>query len=127
MKIGAYLIDPVHSEKGETADVKEMEREYGVVFEETDIAPGFSLPALLTWVATDGWPYLTAAIPLFLAGKPIKDNLEAWPALARRLLNIFKGRPPVLDRHGAAVVAVNAVIKQTSPTTIVLLGYACRS
>lgn len=102
-----------------------LQEEFGVAFEDGDIGPGASLPAFLTVLQT------TAAVPVwtlvastFFLGKPLNENLKAWQEMGKRLGTFFK-RPVYLNREGAAIVAVDAVLEALNglPHSIQLRSY----
>ena len=84
-----------------------LEAELGQELELYDIAPGASFPAFLL-----EFPVETAtatSVLLFLAGKKIEDNLEAWSKIASRIRKLFDRRVYV-SRSAAAVLAVSEVM-----------------
>jgi hypothetical protein len=102
-----------------------LQDEFGLRFEDGNIGPGADLPAFLTLVTTDiGVPVWTLALSLFFAGKPILDNVEAWPQLAKKLMN-FLSRRAFFNRQGSAVVAVDAICREleSPPESLKLLSY----
>jgi hypothetical protein len=102
----------------------EIERECGLQLEDADIAPGSSYPAFQA-IITDYWPLAAVPIAVFLAGGNIEKNLEAWPRIYKRLKGLLV-RPAYLDKNGASVLAMNAVIEECgkAPETTQLEGYA---
>jgi hypothetical protein len=103
---------------------KELEDEYGVRFSEADIGPGADIPAFLTVLSTTTIPLWTVILGIFFLGKPINENLDGWTEIGRKIRSFF-GKPVVLARHGAAVIAVEAVLDEIGgvPKTIRLLSY----
>ncbi len=101
-----------------------LEREFGVTFQDANIGPGADIPAFLTSISTASIPVWTLLFGLFFAGKSIKENLEAWSEIGQTIRRFFS-RPIVLARHGAAVLAVEAVFQQMDgvPKSIQLLSY----
>lgn len=61
---------------------------------------------------------------MFFSGKPIIDNIEAWRAILGKIRPFFS-RTVVLNRNGAAVLAMDAVFEDMGgiPKTVVLRGY----
>ena len=103
-----------------------ISKEFSTDFEEVDIGPGASIPAFLTLLAESSiLKVVGAAFGIFLMGKPINDNLEAWSKLAQKIKR-FSTRNVCLNRNGAAVVAVDAAIKYIGelPRSVKLLGYS---
>ena len=101
-----------------------LEKEFGQVFEEVDVAPGYSVPAFASFVqiVSDYWPALVAA---FFLAKPVSDNLGVWAETARKVRRYFTGRDIVLGRNAAAALAIEAVFEEMGgvPKTIRCLGY----
>jgi hypothetical protein len=86
-----------------------LEREFGVRFEDGNVGPGADLPAYLTLLqTTTEVPLWVVVASIFFLGKPLKENMEAWPEVARKLQPFLK-RPAFFNRQGAAVLAVGAV------------------
>jgi hypothetical protein len=102
-----------------------LEREFGLRFEDGNVGPGADLPAFITLLQTDSHvPVWVLVSSLFFAGKPLLDNIEAWPKLAKKLLPFLK-RPAYLNRQGAALIAMDAVFGALGrkPETLRLLSY----
>lgn len=101
-----------------------LEEEFGHSFEEVNVGPGADVPAFLATLLTIEVPLWTALLTLFFLGKPINENIEAWRNIGRKIRKFFK-RPVVLSRHGAAVIAVEAVLDEIggTPKSIQLLSY----
>jgi hypothetical protein len=61
---------------------------------------------------------------VFFSGKPILDNTEAWRTIHRKIKPFFR-RTVVLNRNGAAVLAMEAVFKDMGgiPKKVMLHGY----
>jgi len=102
---------------------KALEAEFGLSFEDADIGPGASFPAFAAMIG----PVVTVAtagIAIVIAGKPIREGLNAWLAMAVDLRKFFT-RKVYLNRNGAAVLAIGAVAKEAGqlPTSVQLLGY----
>src|SRR5258707_8189777 len=102
-----------------------LEREFGLPFEDGNVGPGADLPAFITLLQANqhvpNWVWLAS---IFFAGKPLLDNIEAWPKLARKI-SPFRKRPLFLNRQGAAVLAMEAVFAAigNTPITLQLLSY----
>jgi hypothetical protein len=101
-----------------------LEQEFGVRFEEANVGPGADIPAFLTILASASVPLWSVVAAAFFLGKPINDNLTAWQEIGRRIRGFFS-RPVILGRHGASVLAVEAVFDEMggTPKTIRLLSY----
>lgn len=104
---------------------EELEQEFGLRFEDGNIGPGADLPAFLTLLSANihvpAWLLIAS---IFFAGKPVSENLEVWHKLAKKLRTFFK-RPVYLNRQGAAVIAIEALIETLGhmPTSMRLLSY----
>ncbi|MEI9851792.1 MAG: hypothetical protein WDN24_14255 [Sphingomonas sp.] len=100
-----------------------LEAEFGLPFEDADIGPGASLPAFATLfqIQVPAW---TLLFGLFFMGKKIKENGEAWRDLFG-MLKRFLNRPVYVNRQGAAVLAMEAVLEDMGglPKAVQLLGY----
>lgn len=103
---------------------KEIEAEFSTDFAEANVGPGADIPAFLTILTTATVPLWSLLVTAFFLGKPINENLEAWGDIGRKLRGFF-GRPVILARHGASVIAVEAVFEEMGgmPKTIQLLVY----
>ena len=101
-----------------------LEKRFGVGFQEVNIGPGADIPAFLTIIATTEIPLWSALIAAFFFGRSINENLEAWRDIASKLRNFFTNKT-TLARHGAGVVAIEAVFDEMDglPKTIKLLSY----
>jgi hypothetical protein len=101
-----------------------LEEEFAVPFSEANVGPGADIPAFLTVIATASVPIWSLLVATFFLGKPINDNLAAWTDIGRKISSFF-GRPVVLARHGAAVVAVETVFSELGglPKSVRLLSY----
>ena len=101
-----------------------LEREFGSNFREVNVGPGADIPAFLTDLMTANVPAWTVLLGGFFAGKAIKENREAWGGMIRAIRR-FSARPVVLGRHGAAVLAVEAVMDEIGglPKIIRLKSY----
>ncbi|MGL4234679.1 hypothetical protein [Tabrizicola sp.] len=101
-----------------------LEKEFEVPFTEANVGPGADIPAFLTIIATTAVPIWSLLIAAFFLGKPINDNLAAWADIGRKIRSFF-GKPVLLARHGAAVIAVEAVFSEMEgmPKSIRLVSY----
>ena len=102
-----------------------LENESGQRFEDGNIGPSADLPAFITLLQTEAHvPVWMLVASIFFAGKPLLDNIEAWPKLAKKLRPFLK-RPAYLNRQGSAVIAMEAVFEAIGrePNTLQLLSY----
>ncbi|AZL59954.1 hypothetical protein EI545_14605 [Tabrizicola piscis] len=101
-----------------------LENEFGVPFVAENVGPGADIPAFLTTIATVSVPLWSVVIATFFLGKPLNENLAAWIEIGKRIKSFF-GRPVLLARHGASVVAVEVVFSEMGglPKSIRLLSY----
>lgn len=129
-QIIVLVIDETYGHEEETWEV-ESERyrlnlcaEFEADFEESNVGPGADIPAFMTDIATTAIPLWTVLVGAFFLGKPINENLESWSAIGRKIRTFFK-RPIILARHGASVLAVEAVFDHIGglPKLIKLLSY----
>ena len=132
---GKILIAVVDETYGKSADGDwkhdreqfriDLENEYGLPFEDGNVGPGADLPAFLALLQTEAHvPVWALVSSIFFAGKPLLDNIEAWPRLAKKLRPFLK-RPLFLNRQGAAVLAAEAVFAALGrkPERLQLLSY----
>jgi hypothetical protein len=87
-----------------------IEAEFNVEFEEVNIGPGADIPAFATVVSSHIVPLIPWLLAVFFSGKPIIENFAAWRTVFNKLKPYFS-RTIVLNRHGAAVIAVEAVFE----------------
>jgi hypothetical protein len=115
--------EDTHEEDSERYRVS-LEREFDVRFEEANVGPGADIPAFLTVITATSVPLWSVLIGAFFLAKPINENLDAWADIGRKIKAFFK-RPVVLARHGASVLAVEAVFDEMGgiPKSIRLLSY----
>lgn len=101
-----------------------IEQEFGVAFSEANVGPGADIPAFLTIIATSSVPLWSVLLGAFFLGKPISENLEGWADIGRKLRSFF-AKPIILARHGASVLAVEAVFGEMGgmPRTIQMKSY----
>lgn len=105
---------------------QELEREFGLTFEEADIGPSVSLPAFVTFL-TANWEWLSgAAFAIFFDGKRIEDSWRWWVDKAKMLRSFGKQKQVKLNRNGAAILAVEGVLKSLhdTPSELKMLRYA---
>lgn len=98
--------------------------EFDADFEEANIGPGADLPAFVTVIASNVVPLIPWLMAVFFSGKPIVDNIEAWRTILSKIRPFFR-RTIVLNRNGAAVLAMDAVFQDMGgiPKKVVLHGY----
>ncbi|PVE54012.1 hypothetical protein [Rhizobium rhizogenes] len=103
---------------------RQLEQDFQVSFAPANIGAGADIPAFVTIIATAPVPVWAIVLSLFFLGKPINENLAAWGEIAAALRRFFS-RPVVLSRHGAATLAVEAVVEEIGglPKLIRLLSY----
>ncbi len=101
-----------------------LEREFNAQFAPANVGAGADIPAFLTIIATTSVPLWAVVLSAFFFGKPINENLDAWKEIGAKIRRFFD-RPVVLSRHGAAVLAVEAVFDKMggTPKTVRLLSY----
>ncbi|MET4897489.1 hypothetical protein RN629_10035 [Sphingomonadaceae bacterium jetA1] len=105
-----------------------LEAEHGLPFAEGNIGPGADLPAFIAFLSsTTPVPIWTLGATLFFLGKPVQENLAAWRDIATKLRSFLK-RPAALNRHGAAILAVEAVFAAMggTPQEVRLLSYSTK-
>lgn len=100
-----------------------LETEFDLAFEDANIGPGADLPAFAAQLPLQV-PAWAVVIGLFFMGKKIKENGEAWHDIFGMLKRFLK-RPLYVNRHGASVLAMEAIFEDMGglPKTIQLLGY----
>lgn len=101
-----------------------IEAEFGSEFEEVNVGSGADLPAFVTVITENIVPLLPWLMAVFFSGKPIVENLGAWRTIYEKIRPYFT-RITLLNRNGAAVLAVEAVFEDMggTPKTVVLRGY----
>ncbi len=99
-------------------------QEFAHDFEDSNVGPGADIPAFVTVVRENVLPLLPWLMAVFFSGKPILDNLGAWQQIFFSVRRFFS-RPLVLNRNGAAVIAVEAVFKEMggTPRSLLLKSY----
>lgn len=124
------VVDETYFEDGDNWDDRreqfrlDLEREYGVSFQEGDVGPSVSLPAFITFLADNAEAIGAAVLATFYAGKNLEDSWNWWVGKAK-LLSGYRKRSIRLNRNGAAILAVEAVMKERgdTPATLKMLGY----
>lgn len=93
-------------------------------FERVNVGPGADLPAFVVVISEKVFPLIPWLMAVFFSGKPIVDNLDAWPEILKRI-SPFYSRQVLLNRQGAAVLAFNAVLDEMEgiPKTVRLISY----
>lgn len=101
-----------------------IKSEFDAEFDEANIGPGADLPAFVTAIASHAVPLIPWLMAVFFTGKPIVDNIEAWRTILSKIRPFFR-RTVVLNRNGAAVLAMDAVFEEMGgiPKRVVLHGY----
>lgn len=101
-----------------------LESEFNAQFAPTNVGAGADIPAFLTIIATTSVPLWVLVLSMFFLGKPVKENLDAWKEIGAGIQRFFD-RPIILSRHGAAVLAVEAVFDKMggTPKAVRLLSY----
>jgi hypothetical protein len=104
--------------------LERIRAEFDVEFEEANIGPGSDLPAFVTAIASNIVPLIPWLMAVFFSVKHIVDNIEAWRSLLGRIRPFFS-RTVVLNRNGAAVLAMDAVFEDMGgiPKQMILHGY----
>jgi hypothetical protein len=98
--------------------------EFDADFEDANIGPGADVPAFVMVIASNVVPLIPWLMAVFFSGKPIVDNIEAWRTILGKMRPFFT-RTVALNRNGAAVLAMDAIIQDMGgiPKHIVLRGY----
>jgi len=129
------VLDETYDKQHLSEEIENREREefinsisfeFKSEFIEVDIGPGASLPAFLTIISEHYiLSILGATFGLFLSGKPILENLDAWSKLAKRVKKYFT-REVYLNRNGASVIAIDALLNHLDilPEKVTLIGYS---
>ncbi|WP_299825338.1 TIR domain-containing protein [uncultured Roseobacter sp.] len=101
-----------------------IKSEFDAEFDEANIGPGADLPAFVTVIASNVVPLIPWLMAVFFSGKPIVDNIEAWRTILSKVKPFFR-RTVVLNRNGAAVLAMDAVFEDMGgmPKKVILHGY----
>jgi hypothetical protein len=138
MVFRVFIPDPTHGEgdwssatesgptKGPSAEFRQsLEAEYGEEFQFTSIGTGAAMASYFVELVSDPSRDIAVAVALFLAGKPIKEGLEAWGSMFRKLSKFFRQKP-TFDREGAAILVYEAVVERLGsiPKSYQLKGFA---
>lgn len=101
-----------------------IKAQFDADFEESNIGPGADLPAFVTAIASNIVPLIPWLMAIFFSGKPIVDNIEAWRIILGKIRPFFS-RTVVLNRNGAAVLAMDAIFEDMKgiPKKVILHGY----
>ncbi|EAQ26595.1 hypothetical protein [Roseovarius sp. 217] len=104
--------------------LERISAEFDAEFEEANIGPGADLPAFVTFISSNIFPLIPWMMAIFFTGKPIIDNIEAWRTLFGKIRPFFS-RTVVLNRNGAAVLAMDAIFEDMGgiPKQVRLHGY----
>ncbi|NVD45110.1 hypothetical protein [Qipengyuania atrilutea] len=103
----------------------DLENEFGFQFEDADVGPSASLPAFVTFIA-ENWEWIgPSALAIFFGGKRVEDSWNWWVTKAKMLRRLGKKKQIKLNRNGAAIIAVEAVMHELSatPSGLKLLRY----
>ncbi|MBX7535022.1 hypothetical protein K3175_05050 [Qipengyuania sp. GH1] len=103
----------------------DLENEFGLQFEDADVGPSASLPAFVMFI-TANWEWVgPSALAIFFGGKRVEDSWNWWVAKAKIIKRVADKKQIKLNRNGAAILAVNAVMRDFSdtPLEIKLLRY----
>lgn len=119
-----YADESAATEAASKIFLTRIKSEFDADFEEANIGPGADLPAFVTVIASNVVPLIPWLMAVFFSGKPIVDNIEAWRTLLSKIRPYFS-RTVVLNRNGAAVLAMDAVFEDMDgiPKEVVLHGY----
>ncbi|MCV6595509.1 MAG: hypothetical protein OIF40_00305 [Mangrovicoccus sp.] len=101
-----------------------IKSEFDSEFDNANICPGADLPAFVTAITSNVIPLIPWLMAVFFSGKPIVDNIEAWRTIISKIRPFFR-RTIILNRNGAAVLAMDAVFEDMGglPKKVVLHGY----
>jgi hypothetical protein len=104
--------------------LERIRAEFDAEFDEANIGPGADLPAFVTFIGSNIVPLTPWLMAIFFSGKPIIENIEAWRTLLGKIRPFFS-RTVVLNRNGAAVLAMDAIFEDMGgiPKQVVLHGY----
>ncbi|WP_417475479.1 hypothetical protein [Leisingera sp.] len=129
-RIGEYVSCDDYADEWSATDaaskvfLDRIEAEFDAEFEEVNIGPGADVPAFVTVIAENVVPLIPWLMAVFFSGKPIVENIEAWRTILGKIRPFFS-RTIVLNRNGAAVLAMDAVFEDMGgiPKEVVLRGY----
>lgn len=104
--------------------VHSLREEFGEVFEKSNIGPGADIPAVVTVLKENLLPLLPWLLAAFFSGKPMVENIDAWRKILSTVQKYFS-RPSVVNRNGAAVLAIGAIMEDLggTPRSIKLKSY----
>ncbi|TCQ07678.1 hypothetical protein C8J34_104139 [Rhizobium sp. PP-F2F-G36] len=104
--------------------LNELKTEFDQEFEDVNVGPGADIPAFVTVITNNIFPLIPWLMALFFSGKPIVENVEAWRKIFGYMKRYFT-RDVLLNRQGAAVLAVEAVFTEMDgiPKSIRMLSY----
>lgn len=119
-----YADERAATEAASKIFLNRIKTEFDVDFEKANIGPGADVPAFVTVIASNVVPLIPWLMAIFFSGKPIVDNIEAWRTIFSKIRPFFR-RTVVLNRNGAAVLAMDAVFQDMGgiPKNIILHGY----
>lgn len=115
------IIDETYRRNEETYEtesqlyLKSLRDEFNEDFEESNVGPGADIPAFVTVLTENLLPLLPWLAAVFFSGKPLIDNIDAWRSIATRVRKYFS-RPTVLNRNGAAAIAIESVMTDLGGT-----------
>lgn len=102
-----------------------LEEEHELPFEDGNIGPGADFPAFITLLQSNVHVPLWVMISsIFFLGEPLTKNFDAWREIGRKVRSLLT-RPAYLNRQGAAVLAVEAVMNAIGdpPESLRLISY----
>jgi len=119
-----YADERAATEAASKMFLSRVQSEFDVDFKEVNIGPGADLPAFVTGITSNVVPLIPWLMAVFFTGKPIVDNIEAWRTILSKIRPFFR-RTVVLNRNGAAVLAMDAVFEDMGgiPKQVILHGY----
>lgn len=129
-RIGEYVNCEDYADEAAATDAASrafllgLKAEFGSEFQEVNVGPGADVPAFFTVISDNVLPLLPWLMAMFFSGKPIVDNLGAWRTIYEKIRPYLR-RNTLLNRNGAAVLAVEAVFADLggTPKTLVLRVY----
>lgn len=124
VNLGEYADEGAATDAASRVFLSRIKSEFDIDFDEVNIGPGADLPAFVTVISENVVPLIPWLMAVFFSGKPIVDNVDAWRAILSKIKPFFH-RTVVLNRNGAAVLAMNAVFEDMGgiPKKVVLHGY----
>jgi hypothetical protein len=102
----------------------ELVTEFDQELESVNVGPGADLPAFAAAITENIIPLLPWLMAVFFSGKPIVDNVDAWQKIYK-YMSRYLMRDILLNRHGAAVLAVEAVFADMDgiPRSLKMISY----